>query len=365
MASRKPVIIDHDGGVDDIIALIILAAGNHRDAAGGAAQPAATAIDLIGVVVIDADCFAEDAAAVSQRVLAVAELAGVAPHADAPATVPIAISSLQKTSRIAFPDEWRKDCINMLDLPCLHTPAVDAQLERTRAVRVEAKGEEEMARLVMASAAPVTLVVTGPLSNVAWCLRAHGAAFADNVAEVVIMGGALRTKGNVFRDERDGTAEWNIFWDARSAEAVLTAPLLAGKVVLFTLDSTNSVIVSHSVVRAFAKNDSAQAAPSMLSQFTGSSWAMCTHLERLYGKENAYYAWDALTAAYVVDPSVCTTAEVRVGVNAEPGHASEGRTFVDGESGDVAGAPTAVVVAAVKVDVEKFDALVMRCCRLV
>lgn len=59
---------------------------------------------------------------------------------------------------------------------------------------------------------PITVVATGPLSNVAHVLRKHGRAAADRIREVWWMGGAVWVGGNVAFPGHDGSAEWNAFW---------------------------------------------------------------------------------------------------------------------------------------------------------
>ena len=134
----------------------------------------------------------------------------------------------------------------------------------------------------------------------------------------MIMGGAIRVKGNV--DPKyggDDTAEWNIYWDAKNAGVVFNSNV---KKILFALDATNNVPVNSAFVKRFGKQYEYQ-----LSHFAGSSWAFCTHFEKVYDAYTHYYAWDALTAAYVIKPSLVKLEEVYVKLITEG--ASEGRTL--------------------------------------
>jgi purine nucleosidase len=70
---------------------------------------------------------------------------------------------------------------------------------------------------VIANPGEVTLVATGPLTNVAMALRKQP-AIAQSVREVVIMGGAY-SRGNV-----TPAAEFNIYVDPEAARAVFEAP---------------------------------------------------------------------------------------------------------------------------------------------
>src|SRR5690606_32924351 len=74
------------------------------------------------------------------------------------------------------------------------------------------------AETVAASPEPVTLVPTGPLTNIALLLRRHPGV-VDNIRRVVLMGGAIEL-GNV-----TPSAEFNIFADPEAADIVFRAGL--------------------------------------------------------------------------------------------------------------------------------------------
>jgi purine nucleosidase len=88
--------------------------------------------------------------------------------------------------------------------------------------------------LQMAHRSPheLTLVATGPLTNVALALRKDPEGMR-RLKEIVIMGGAIRTKGNV-----TPFAEFNIFSDPLAAKTVLESGL---PITLVPLDVTHQV----------------------------------------------------------------------------------------------------------------------------
>ncbi|KAK7200215.1 inosine-adenosine-guanosine-nucleosidehydrolase [Novymonas esmeraldas] len=294
----KPVILDHDGGHDDLVALALLL-GNPE------------AVKVIGCIVTDADCFVDHAFQVSGKMMAMM-------HAtEATELFPVAKSSFKGVN--PFPSEWRWSAKNMEDLPCVNVPAHVAVWDAVRADNDALVGEEVMAQLVLSSPEKVTICVTGPLSCVAWCIDKYGEAFCRNVEECIIMGGAVDVKGNVFIDNRtDGSAEWNIFWDPAAAKTVLTCPHL--KSVLFSLDSTNSVPVTSEVVQRFGAQNG-----FLLSQFVGSAWASCTHYA-LMRPLDGYYAWDVLTAAYAIERRLADVTAVPLEVVVDAGAPNEGQT---------------------------------------
>ncbi len=81
----------------------------------------------------------------------------------------------------------------------------------------------------------ITLCAIGPLTNLARAL-AHSPSVAEQVAGVVIMGGALRVPGNI-----TAHAEYNFWADPAAAAAVLAAPW---PITLVGLDVTTQVICS-------------------------------------------------------------------------------------------------------------------------
>ena len=78
----------------------------------------------------------------------------------------------------------------------------------------------------------LTLIATGPLTNVALALQKNLEGMR-NLKEIVIMGGAVRTKGNVTPH-----AEFNIFSDPLAAKAVFESGL---PITLVPLDVTHEV----------------------------------------------------------------------------------------------------------------------------
>ncbi|ORC93406.1 putative inosine-adenosine-guanosine-nucleoside hydrolase [Trypanosoma theileri] len=301
----KSVILDHDGGHDDIVALTLLLA--HPEKA-----------NVIGCIVTDADCFATDAFNVTGKIMSLFHK-----HKNVP-LFPIGKSSFKGVN--PFPKEWRCHAKNMDDLPCLNIPEYSQFWDKVKVQNENLVGEQLLADLVMNSPDKVTICATGPLSNVAWCIEKYGERFTDKVEECVIMGGAVDVGGNVFQPGTDGTAEWNIYWDPAAAKVVLRCPKMRN--ILFSLDSTNDVPVHSGIVQRFGAQNS-----FILSQFVGSAWAMCTHYE-LLRPGDGYFAWDVLTAAFTLDNSLAQLEEIALDVETEK-NGNEGRTFrlTDGKEG--------------------------------
>lgn len=324
----KSVIFDHDGNHDDFVSLALLLANPGK-------------VKVIGCICTEADCFVNDAFSVTGKLMCLVNERMNVPF------FPIGISSFKGVN--PFPLLWRCHAKNVDDLPCLNIPKHIATWNEVKSRSENLVGEQLLADLVMNSPDKVSICVTGPLSNVAWCIEKYGRKFTDNVEECVIMGGAVDVKGNVFEPNKDGSAEWNIYWDAPAAKVVFGCPHLRN--VLFSLDSTNSVPVRSPFVQRFGgQND------YLLSQVVGSIWAMCTDREILH-KGDGYYAWDVLTACYIIDPSMAEVEPVALDVVTEK-TASEGRTFRSKKNGPQ-------TFLAKNVNVDRFQEMVlssMRAC---
>jgi purine nucleosidase len=186
-----------------------------------------TTIELIGVSVTPADCIGEPAAEATLRLLDICDAS----------TVPVGLATLKGETE--FPLDWRLDAFKVAAFPVLHQPRF------ARSARLSDVSGQQLMLDTLRAHSDVTLVMTGPLTNLAWCL-AQDASIVDHIAEVVIMGGALDCAGNVQSEfikpseTHDMSAEWNIYWDSASAAVVLQQfPSL--RIRLFSLDVTNFV----------------------------------------------------------------------------------------------------------------------------
>nr|1R4F_A Chain A, IAG-nucleoside hydrolase [Trypanosoma vivax]1R4F_B Chain B, IAG-nucleoside hydrolase [Trypanosoma vivax] len=283
--SAKNVVLDHDGNLDDFVAMVLLASNTEK-------------VRLIGALCTDADCFVENGFNVTGKIMCLMHNNMNLP------LFPIGKSAA--TAVNPFPKEWRCLAKNMDDMPILNIPENVELWDKIKAENEKYEGQQLLADLVMNSEEKVTICVTGPLSNVAWCIDKYGEKFTSKVEECVIMGGAVDVRGNVFLPSTDGTAEWNIYWDPASAKTVFGCPGL--RRIMFSLDSTNTVPVRSPYVQRFGEQTN-----FLLSILVGTMWAMCTHCELLRDGDG-YYAADALTAAYVVDQKVANVDPVPIDV---------------------------------------------------
>jgi inosine-uridine nucleoside N-ribohydrolase len=166
---------------------------------------------------------------------------------------------------------------------------------------------------------PVTLVATGPFTNVAAALDAEP-SIAEAIELLVLMGGAHRVPGVT------PLAERNVWNDPAAAERVLTAGL---DVVLITLDATSGAPLTAAdadeldALGTPAGTASAAFLRERIGQYAGSSAPGAAPLH------------DPFTVAWLVEPSIVelTPASVRIDTAEGPAY---GRTVID-----LAGVPNA------------------------
>lgn len=257
-------------------------------------------VDLIGVSFTPADGVAEGAVPATRKILDLAGRSDIA----------VAEGTLEGPN--PFPYDWRLECLRVNDFPALNRrPEPLAPLS-------DLPGQEFLARSVLDAGEPVTLLMTGPLTNLAWALD-HHPEIEGRVAELLFMGGALKVEGNVQQPGHDGSAEWNVYWDPPAAKRVFDSRI---PITLFPLDVANRLPVTEEFRRAFgAQYEYA------FSAVAGTIWAMTAGWDLATGLP--YFCWDTLTTSSLARPELCTYRELSVDV--VPGGPSQGRTVLTSE----------------------------------
>jgi pyrimidine-specific ribonucleoside hydrolase len=184
----------------------------------------------------------------------------------------------------AFPEPWRKDTDSLggLSLPAGGVPSQRSAVETILACSQQGGGR-------------LTLVATGPLTNVAEALQID-ASLARRLEMVYVMGGAVYTEGNVqatWPVIPNRTAEWNFYVDPHAAALVLSlAP-----VTLVGLDATNHAPVTLDFYRRLEGRRKTPVSDFVFGVLT----------KRLSSIEDGSYCfWDPLAAAVAVDERFTT-----------------------------------------------------------
>ena len=175
-----PVLLDCDPGHDDAVA-ILLALGSPD-------------IRLLGITTCFGNCAVEDATRNAQRVLALVgrEDVPVAEGASGPMRGETALGNYVHG-------------LSGLDGPVLPEPVV---------APVDETATQFLARRIVESTEPVTVVVTGPMTNLGELLTVQP-DLAARIREIVFMGGSTE------RGNHTPTAEFNTFADPEALDVVL------------------------------------------------------------------------------------------------------------------------------------------------
>ena len=168
-----------------------------------------------------------------------------------------------------------------------------------------------MARAIMSADEPVTLVATGPLTNVALLLARYPET-ERRLGPVVLMGGAIG-EGNV-----TPAAEFNIWVDPEAVRRVFESSL---HLTMVGLDVTHQVLLKPSHVERLA---SSGRAGQLIADLYG--FFLPIHRAR-YGWDGAPIH-DAVAMAHVIDPTLLQTVHRGVVIDTGP-ELSRGRTYVD------------------------------------
>jgi len=272
-----PVVLDCDPGHDDAVA-ILFAAGS-------------SAIDLLGITTVAGNQTLERT---TRNACQIATVAGIDVPIVAGAERPL-LRALQTAPEIHGESG--------LDGPDPIEPTVHPTPGRAADFLIDT---------VLARPGEVTLVATGPLTNLALAARLEP-RLASSTKALVLMGGAARG-GNV-----TPMAEFNIFVDPEAAAIVFDEPWPSCTMV--GLDVTHQALCTPDVQRRL--------------EATGAQGRFIGQLMDFYRRSNrSAQGWpdppvhDPVAIAVVVDPSLVDCRPARVVVETT-GHATAGATVVD------------------------------------
>ena len=152
-------------------------------------------------------------------------------------------------------------------------------------------------RMVRAYPGEVTILATGPMTNLALAQRLDP-EFAKLAKELVYMGGSLRPRrvldnrsAREFAREFENTPrrEFNIFWDPEAASIVARSPWR--KITMVPVDPSTAT----QLTAALKKNLAAAAEPA--------------EAEWVIAREEGFPLWDEIAAAVWLDPALVTRSE--------------------------------------------------------
>lgn len=263
---KIPILMDVDTGVDDAIA-IMLALSSEK-------------LDVLGITTVAGNQTLDKT---TRNTLQILELTGrteipVAAGAAQPLFIPL------KTAGNIHGENGLGDV--SLPPPVKKAEAVDAAaLQKT---------------LIEASPDPVTLVPTGPLTNIAILLESYP-HLKNKIEKIVLMG------GGAFRGNATPSAEFNIYTDPEAAHIVFEAGI---PIVMCGLDVTMQAVVYDREFQDFADLGNPEGIfISKIFQYYSRSY------KRVRSLQNGCAVHDAVTIMYLIEPEIMEGKKAKVEVD--------------------------------------------------
>lgn len=277
----RPIIIDCDPGQDDAVALFL-------------AMSSPDELDILGVTTVAGNV----PLALTQRNARM--MCDIAGRAD----IPVFAGCDKPMVREAITAEYIHGNTG-IDGVAVFEP--DTPLQEQHAV------EFIVQTLLDADKHSVTLVPTGPLSNLGTAFRKEP-KILQHVKEIVVMGGAMREGGN-----RSPSAEFNILADPQAADIVFSC---GRPITAMGLDVTHQVLSTRERVARIRvlENAVAEATAGMLSFFH-------RYDTKKYGTEGSPLH-DPCTIAWLLKPELFQTRMCNLSVETES-ELTMGHTAID------------------------------------
>ena len=275
--------MEHDGAIDDILSQMLLLTMDN--------------CELIGINVTPADCYLEPAVESTYKTLKLFNKT----------EIPIGISDENGVN--AFPSVWRArpEIINALPMMI----NLDYKIDPYSLMNAQ----DLLIERILSQDDPVTILMTGPCTNLVKAIKKEP-NIKGKLEQVIWMGGAFRTQGNVQTYQHNGTAEWNVYWDPKSSKELFELEL---PLICIPLDVTNNVPVDKDFLSRLASQSD-----SPLSNLAGQLWAMT--IDTIPSYHYVYFMWDTLATTYLTLEEHFSVEEVKAKVSDRP--PNEGQTIL-------------------------------------
>ena len=179
---------------------------------------------------------------------------------------------------------------------------------------------ELIIKTIMESDKPVTVFISGALTNLAQALRLEP-DIRENIEAVYIMGGAVHVPGNLndlLPNTGNIVAEWNIYIDPLAASEVFASGL---NLRLVPLDATNQVNLSRQDTVVWRKGGSIPDFAADIYDSLMGAWG-----------EDEIEMWDLMTAEIMLNPGHCTFTPLRLEVMTDEGNMQGQTRVMEGET---------------------------------
>jgi inosine-uridine nucleoside N-ribohydrolase len=267
----KRLLIDTDVGLDDIVAIAMLASN------GKYVLEAFTTVNGLTPPLLGKD-----------NLLRVLSFMNIKSCVVAGASFPVTKSS----KKYSFP---KQDVINASCLSFLKDILPQLLERNSQSPSVE----DFLLKKVSKYPKKLTILCLGPLTNIALAVQKYGVDFTSKIGELIIIGGAISTPGNVFPNK---FAEYNIYLDPEAANIVFQSGI---PTTLVTLDACRLVPAKESFKKKVGTLTPQRRCAIVIQKTT------------LANEKDFKYFYDPLASAILVDPKIIkgvSNLEIRVDV---------------------------------------------------
>lgn len=184
---------------------------------------------------------------------------------------------------------------------------------------------ELIKNIVEKSNTKITIMATGPLTNIAEFIQQYP-ALHERIEKIVIMGGAVDVPGNIQALDRESdnvVAEWNLYADPKAAEIVFASKI---PVTLVPLDATNQVPMTEDFYNSLnGSNHPAIQLIYNLLKVIVDTFGMKVFLEY-------FYLWDPLAVMIGVNAELAITEKMFIEMDVENAQTKKVVANVNGAS---------------------------------
>lgn len=272
--SKIPVIIDVDTGIDDAMALVLALQSDK--------------LDIRGITTVAGNQTIEKT---TRNTLDVVEYFGRS-------EIPVAMGAKQPLVR---PQIIAAYAHGESGLGTAVLPKAEKQAEELDAIdfiRTELEKSDEK----------ITLVPTGPLTNIAILLKAYP-HIKEKIEKIVLMG------GGAFQGNSNATAEFNIYADPEAASIVFNSGI---KLVMCGLDVTMKAIVTPEDINTI------KAIGTKASDFIAEAFEFYMAMYKKNANFTGCAVHDAVTITYLIAPELIKTRQgiARVDIDGKDSYAA-------------------------------------------
>lgn len=287
----KQIYFNHDGNIDDLVSYLLLLQ--------------APDIKLLGVGAIDADGFIDPSVAACRKMTDLFNLRGDK----------LAVARSNSRAVNQFPHDWRMATYSFNYLPILNEKgSIDTP-------QVELPAHLDMVEKLKHAKEPVTLIMTGPLTDLARALDVDP-DIEKHIKKLYWMGGSLDDHGNVAMVNADGSQEWNSFWDPYAVKRVFDSNI---SIQMVGLESTEEIPLNDELRQHWA---SLRKYPAM--DLVGQGYSLIISIPSA-----ELYLWDVLTTVSALYPEVVKTEKAKATIITDGMSAGSFRRDPNGREVDI------------------------------